>query len=410
MKAVRYPAYDDREQILANRRDEKMARSAHAFVRGNTVQFYEWLRSLKTHALREVPPIWICGDCHLGNLGPIADAKGRIEIEIRDLDQTVIGNPAHDLIRLGLSLASAARDSNLPGAATTQMIEQMIEGYEQAFAPEDSQAEEEPPQTATVALRQAAKRSWKHLARERIEDTDPVIPLGKRFWPISEEERQDISRLFQSQPVHRLATLLRSREDDAEVRILDAAYWMKGCSSLGLLRYCVLLGIGGSLDEMALCLMDVKEAAKSAAPRRVEAQMPLDDAERVVAGARHLSPFLGNRMHADSLLGRPIFVRELLPQDLKIEIGATSHAEALRAARYLASVVGKAHARQMNEATRSDWRKELGRSQFRSLNQPSWLWSSVVDLLLNHERGYLEFCRTYAMGLDADPKQRAASS
>jgi uncharacterized protein (DUF2252 family) len=36
----------------------------------------------------------------------VAEAKGRIEIEIRDLDQTVIGNPAHDLIRLGLSLES----------------------------------------------------------------------------------------------------------------------------------------------------------------------------------------------------------------------------------------------------------------------------------------------------------------
>jgi uncharacterized protein (DUF2252 family) len=48
-------------------------------------------------------------------MGPLADAKGRVDIQIRDLDQTVIGNPAHDLIRLGLSLASAARGSDLPG-------------------------------------------------------------------------------------------------------------------------------------------------------------------------------------------------------------------------------------------------------------------------------------------------------
>jgi uncharacterized protein (DUF2252 family) len=31
------------------------------------------------------------------------------------MDQTVIGNPARDLIRLGLSLATAARGSDLPG-------------------------------------------------------------------------------------------------------------------------------------------------------------------------------------------------------------------------------------------------------------------------------------------------------
>ena len=37
--------------------------------------------------------MWICGDCHLGNLGPIADGEGKVDIQIRDLDQTVIGKP-----------------------------------------------------------------------------------------------------------------------------------------------------------------------------------------------------------------------------------------------------------------------------------------------------------------------------
>ena len=55
----------------------------------------------------------------MGNLGPVADAKGRVQIAIRDLDQTVIGNPAHDLIRLGLSLATAIRSSDLPGVTTS---------------------------------------------------------------------------------------------------------------------------------------------------------------------------------------------------------------------------------------------------------------------------------------------------
>ena len=68
------------------------------------------------------PHVWICGDCHLGNLGPVADAKGRVKIAIRDLDQTVIGNPAHDLIRLGLSLATAIRGSDLPGVIQPAMF------------------------------------------------------------------------------------------------------------------------------------------------------------------------------------------------------------------------------------------------------------------------------------------------
>ena len=71
--------------------------------------------SSRRAAIPEGPPVWICGDCHVGNLGPLSDKAGRVRIHIRDLDQTVIGNPAHDLVRLALSLASAARGSDLPG-------------------------------------------------------------------------------------------------------------------------------------------------------------------------------------------------------------------------------------------------------------------------------------------------------
>ena len=84
-----------RAATLSSTRNLKMSRSSHGYVRGNTVKFYEWLEAQKNGALPEGPPVWICGDCHVGNLGPVANSAGRIEIQIRDLDQTVIGNPAH---------------------------------------------------------------------------------------------------------------------------------------------------------------------------------------------------------------------------------------------------------------------------------------------------------------------------
>ncbi|MBC7664235.1 MAG: DUF2252 family protein, partial [Caulobacter sp.] len=116
----------ERAAVLSSSRNLKMARSAHAYVRGNTRQFYEWLQAQAPDSLPEGPAIWICGDCHLGNLGPIANMNGSVEIQIRDLDQTAIGNPAHDLIRLGLSLAMAARGSDLPGVTTAVMLEQLM--------------------------------------------------------------------------------------------------------------------------------------------------------------------------------------------------------------------------------------------------------------------------------------------
>ena len=103
----RYPPHADRQKVLLAEQRRKMARSAHAYARGATRRFYEWLDE-GNHVIPDGPLIWICGDCHLGNLGPVADSDGKVSIVIRDLDQTVIGNPAHDLIRLGLSLASAA--------------------------------------------------------------------------------------------------------------------------------------------------------------------------------------------------------------------------------------------------------------------------------------------------------------
>ena len=124
---------NDRQRILTQTRNLKMARFAHSYVRGSTIQFYEWLGSNRRCKLPEGPQVWICGDCHVGNLGPLADAKGRVLVQIRDLDQTVIGNPVHDLVRLGLSLASAARGSDLPGVTTAKILEELNAGYRAAL-------------------------------------------------------------------------------------------------------------------------------------------------------------------------------------------------------------------------------------------------------------------------------------
>ena len=128
--SIRMTKHSKRQTILTHARNFKMARSAHAYVRGSTVKFYEWLDSSHRCQFPDGPPVWICGDCHVGNLGPVADAKGRVLIQIRDLDQTVIGNPAHDLIRLGLSLASASRGSDLPGVTTAKILEELVAGYQ----------------------------------------------------------------------------------------------------------------------------------------------------------------------------------------------------------------------------------------------------------------------------------------
>jgi uncharacterized protein (DUF2252 family) len=393
------PEAEDRLSNLTAKRNAKMARSAHAYVRGNTSKFYDWLNEADKLSLPQGPAIWICGDCHTGNLGPVADAKGRVEIQIRDLDQTVIGNPAHDLIRLGLSLATAARGSDLPGLTTVNMMEALAEGYVHALDKDrGGKALRKKPELVRVVMREAVRRSWKHLALERLEDIQPTLPLGRRFWPLDKQERAEIHALFKDESIAGLATSLRGRKNDGKVTVLDAAYWVKGCSSLGRLRYAVLLDVdGGVIEGDDLCLIDIKEGLKAAAPRYAGIVMPKDNAERVVEGARHLSPFLGERMRAARLQDRSVVIRELLPQDIKLEVEQISQAEAMAVAHYLAMVVGKAHARQMDGETRRAWLSEVRRNRSKTIDAPSWLWNSIVELVSSHEAGYLEHCRRHAL-------------
>ena len=387
---------DARKAALAERQHSKMAESAHAYVRGNTVRFYEWLKSDAVKAsLPDGPEVWICGDCHTGNLGPVSDFEGNIDIQIRDLDQTVIGNPAHDLLRLGLSLAMAARSSDLPGVTTALMLEEVVTGYVAGLTGRNDRTLPQEIEPIRKVMREAKGRRWKHLAEERIEDVTPTIPLGRKYWSLTKEERSAVEQLVAGPELRPLVERIH-RKTSEKLAVVDAAYWMKGCSSLGLLRYAVLVHIGGK--HQGYHLLDIKQAVHAAAPCSKSAEMPANDAERVVTGAKNLSPSLGDRMAAVSIAGRHAFVRELRPQDLKFELVGLKQDEAIRIARLMAGVVGRAHGRQMKQPERQAWAKKLKSRHGKGLDAPRWLWSGVLDLAALHEAAYLEHCRRYALG------------
>jgi uncharacterized protein (DUF2252 family) len=384
---------EERAATLTALRNLKMARSAHAFVRGNTVQFYDWLERAD-RSLPKGPDIWICGDCHVSNIGPVADNDGGIDVQIRDLDQTVVGNPAHDIVRLAVSLATAARGSDLPGVITARMVEQLIDGYERAMGSGRKEYRlVDRPSCISLVMKAATRRRWKHLADERIEGSRPTIPLGRRFWSVTDDERGELEALAASDDMQQLVTQLVHRKDDAKVELVDAKYWVKGCSSLGRLRYALLMRVSGRKE---LCLVDVKEALRAAAPRSDTAEMPRDNALRVKEGALHLAPNLGQRMMAGRIQGKTVFIRELRPQDLKIDLEQMDPADAMDVARYLGNVVGRAHAAQLSRDQRKSWLAELARNRPQNIDAPSWLWRSVVELVQAHEGGYLEHCRKYA--------------
>jgi len=385
-----------------------MARDAHAYVRGSTRRFYEWLATTQSRGVPQGPTIWICGDAHVGNLGPIARCDQRIEVELRDLDQSAPGNPAHDLIRLALSLAMAARSSDLPGVVTARLIEELMSGYLDAFAHTEITAPETDSAAVRFVVREALRRKWRHLHRESI-GKKPRFNLGRRFLPLSMEERTAVEGFLDRERVRQLVTRLDCRNDDAQIRLRDAAFWVKGCSSLGLWRCAALIEVVGQDQEKGgYSLLDIKQAVATVAPISDASQLPPHPGERVVMGAKALSPSLGARMLFGTVLGRSVFVRELMPQDLKLELAMLDDTEARATARALARILGLAHARQLDDAQRRNWQRELESAATRSLDAPTWLWSSVVDLIGIHERAYLEHCRRFALASEKLREQEAS--
>jgi uncharacterized protein (DUF2252 family) len=71
--------------------------------------------------------------------------------------------------------------------------------------------------------------------------------------------------------------------------------------------------------------------------------------------------------------------------------------KAIKSSANVASVVGRAHGRQMASSQRRAWRSDLAKNHKASLEAPSWLWASVVELVALHEAAYLNHCRQFAL-------------
>jgi uncharacterized protein (DUF2252 family) len=168
------------------------------------------------------------------------------------------------------------------------MLEEMVAGYTGALEsqPSSARVNESMPDSVRSVIARSRSRKWKHLARERIDDVNPTIPFGKRFWALTIEEKAAITTLFASSELRTMATSLSHRAESSTVTVLDAAYWMKGCSSLGRLRFAALLEVRHDA-RLSFGLVDIKEAVEAAAPRS-SMPIPRNNAERVVTGAREM--------------------------------------------------------------------------------------------------------------------------
>jgi len=99
-------------------------------------------------------------------------------------------------------------------------------------------------------------------------------------------------------------------------------------------------------------------------------------AARVLAGARKSrGPALGARMAATQLLGRSVFVRELLPQDLKVELDELSVEGRPRRSRTISARWSAARPRPASSTASAAgaWQSEMQHHRTKAIEAPSWL-------------------------------------
>ena len=58
-KKLGMPQLEERQAVLSERRHLKMAGSAHAYVRGNTLKFYKWLEAAASGKGLRAKPICV---------------------------------------------------------------------------------------------------------------------------------------------------------------------------------------------------------------------------------------------------------------------------------------------------------------------------------------------------------------
>jgi uncharacterized protein (DUF2252 family) len=120
----------------------------------------------------------------------------------------------------------------------------MMESYKEGLRhPEASPGKSNVTTRVRIVLNQVLKRKWRHPALERIKDVSPTIPIRTSFWSLSGPEKGEINKRFGTEGVQKLITDLHGRHENDEVRVREAAYRVKGCSSLGRHHFAVLLEI-----------------------------------------------------------------------------------------------------------------------------------------------------------------------
>lgn len=342
------------EGLFAHKMDRMMS-SPLAFLRGAAPLFYELLDKIPELAQGPAGEGWITGDLHLENFGAFKPS-GHFEdgetavFDLNDFDDCTIAPLRFDVLRLTTSLILGGRELGCDGRRSLSLCDELLGSYAKHLR-SNAALPPEPPCVHTLT-KTASNRPRTVLLDARTEVVKGArrFVRGPRYQDLKPDVRRAAPKAFDAY-VQRLDE--KDRPKKHQLEIVDAAFRVAGTGSLGCLRVAVLVvGKGGRDGHW---VFDMKSEGTPSSANLV--RMPkMNGAERVLSGMRACLAHPPRLAGTTSLLGLPMLVRRLTPQEDKLELAKIPGRELDALARYLGALTGRAHRRGATKIPKGSWK------------------------------------------------------
>src|SRR5690242_20497349 len=120
-----YNAKRDPERL--QRKYVAMRHDPFTFLRGTCHLFYERLPEPKW--LGKAPPVWVCGDLHLENMGSYKGDNRLVYFDLNDFDEGALAPASWELVRLLTSVHMAAGSLHLSSAQADHLCRDFLDTY-----------------------------------------------------------------------------------------------------------------------------------------------------------------------------------------------------------------------------------------------------------------------------------------
>lgn len=271
-----YNAKRDPERL--QRKYVAMRHDPFTFLRGTCHLFYEQLPEAKW--LAKAPPVWVCGDLHLENVGSYKGDNRLVYFDLNDFDEGALAPASWELVRLLTSVHMAAGSLHLSDAQADHLCRDFLDTYAAELRSGKARWVERDMATGMVGdllqgLRGRLRPPFLDSRTIRKGKHRSLRIDGRRALPVTDKQREKVVALIDS---------MASREDTPRFyRVLDVARRIAGTGSLGVDRFAILVEGKGSPDGNYL--LDLKQARPSSLVPHLDVRQPAwrTDAERVVA-------------------------------------------------------------------------------------------------------------------------------